>query len=594
MIFITRRSLVLLPVALICCCLSQLAPVVAIEGNTEICASPTSSDGNRAVACGADNPARPAYCCEGYVCRGQGSVTCIEAPDDVITTTTGSNNNNDENADDEKCASPSSPYGDRAIECGATNSDRPMKCCAGYECGTGNGFNCIEASEEQDQAREEVADNAEDVLESDGMAPQASTAEESVAEYAILQPPNADGLAPGNHEKCGGWRDRAVECGEPNLDRAALCCVGYKCHPEEGQTTCVAAESKFEPLKETDPFIQKNPIEVNKKITVVGSSFAAEGDSKTLKIGVPRKATRGDMLLLFIGGSAGQKRPEAPSQWELISSEGKSDLNIMSLYKWYESDDEGGSLSVSGGKNTFAIMSAVQGVDRKKPVVDAIAVRESAPGKDGRAVAPSAFSVDSGVVVAAFVFDDPQVAQPLTDGLDTLATSDTGNGDGMAAFVSSTDTTGYSKDVFVAGSPQSGGGNDVSMTVTLRPDGGPYDEPPEVVEDEDLPVTLEAPAEDGSTTASPTSASPTRYPTEVRVPTAIPTAEPVVVEEPKTESPTMSIPELMDPETDIDPDIAAAAVDASAADLDMRGSLALLCSILAGVCGMLGLLLAPS
>mmetsp|Transcript_20876 Transcript_20876/g.45153 ORF Transcript_20876/g.45153 Transcript_20876/m.45153 type:complete len:290 (-) Transcript_20876:341-1210(-) len=285
------------------------------------------------------------------------------------------------------------------------------------------------------------------------------------------------------------------------------------------------------------------------------------------------------MLLLFIGGSAGSKRPEAPRQWELIKSEGKSDLNIMSLYKWYDGGDDD-VLTIGGGKNTFAIMSAVQGVDKKKPVVDSIAIRESAPGKDGRAVAPSAFSVDSGVVVAAFVFDDPQVAQALTDGFDTLATSDTGNGDEMAAFVSSSDSTGFSTDVFVAGSPQSGGGNDVSMTVTFRPDGGPYDEPPELpAVEEEQPVALEDPADDTLPTASPVLASPTRYPTEL--PTSSPTAAPVADERPETEAPTKLTPELMDPEIDIDPGVASAGYN-------RRGSRVLLaCSILIGAAGML-------
>jgi len=95
-----------------------------------------------------------------------------------------------------------------------------------------------------------------------------------------------------------------------------------KCHPAKDQTTCVAADSRFEPLKDAKPFIQEDPIEVNKKITVVGSNFAADRDSKILEIDVPKKASRGDMLLLFIGGSAGSKRPEAPRQWELIKSEG--------------------------------------------------------------------------------------------------------------------------------------------------------------------------------------------------------------------------------------------------------------------------------
>ena len=239
------------------------------------------------------------------------------------------------------------------------------------------------------------------------------------------------------------------------------------------------------------------------------------------------------MLLLFIGGSAGSKRPEAPKGWELVKSEGKADLNIMSLYKWYD-EGKDGSLSIGGGKNTFAILSALQGVDRKKPLVDSAAVRESAPGKDGRAVAPSAFGVEKGVNIVAFAFDDPQRAQLLTDGYDILATTDTGRGDGMPAFASSTDATGYSEAVFVAGSPQSGGGNDVTMTVSLRPDGGPYDDPPP---EDEISQTLEAEDE------IPKTQKPTRAPTSLQktaAPTKSPTKSPTLKE---TKEPT-SFPKL--------------------------------------------------
>ncbi len=123
----------------------------------------------------------------------------------------------------------------------------------------------------------------------------------------------------------------------------------------------------------------------------------------------------------------------------------------------------------------------------------------------------------------AFAFDDPQRAQLLTDGnYDTLATTDTGRGDGMAAFATSVEATGYSGALYVAGSPQSGGGNDVSMTVSLRPDGGPYDDPPP---ERPEPEAVQMEAENEVVTQQPTKA-----PISLR-PTANPTAPP-------TKSPT--------------------------------------------------------
>lgn len=484
---------------------------VAIEGNTEVCASPQSKAGNRAVACGATNSDRPAYCCPGYKCGGEDSVTCREDADydaskASLEVATSANKDEEKNENENnKCASPKSAFGDRAIACGATNADRPKKCCSGYVCEGGNGLKCVEV----------VA---------------ADTDTNTSFGVPFLPTTTADD----DQELCAGWRDKARECGDLDAKKNK-CCPGYECSPEEGKITCVAAQKEFEPLREADPFIQKKPIQINSKITIVGTNFAAEADSNVLKIDIPGKASDGDMLLLFIGGSAGSKRPEAPKGWELVKSEGKADLNIMSLYKWFD-EGKDGTLSISGGKNTFAILSALQGVDKKKPLVDSAAVRESAPGKDGRAVAPSAFGVERGVNIVAFAFDDPQRAQLLTDGYAILATTDTGRGDGMAAFASSTDATGYSEAVFVAGSPQSGGGNDVSMTVSLRPDGGPYDEPPPEPE---IFQTLEAADEVTKTrkpTRAPTSLRPTAAPTSTKSPTRAPTLK-------ETKEPT-SFPKL--------------------------------------------------
>ena len=367
---------------------AALIATQAIEGDTKICASPQSKAGNRAVACGATNPDRPAYCCPGYECSSmRGSVTCREASGkDVPAAFLGEMGAKDDveadekNKDDEgnksnaKCASPKSALGDRAIECGATNTDRPKKCCSGYVCEGGNSFKCVERI----AADANGSDSATDANTNIGtpFVPTTNTADE---------------------ELCGGWRDKARECGDVDAKKSK-CCPGYECSPEEGKVTCVAARKELEPLREADPFIQEKPIQINNKITIVATNFAAEADSKVLEMDVPKKATAGDMLLLFIGGSAGNKRPEAPKDWELIQTEGKADLNIMSLYKWYD-EGKDGTLSIGGGKNTFAILSAVQGVDKKKPLVDAAAVRESHPGKDGRAVAPPAFGVEKGLVV---------------------------------------------------------------------------------------------------------------------------------------------------------------------------------------------------
>ena len=94
---------------------------------------------------------------------------------------------------------------------------------------------------------------------------------------------------------------------------------------------------------------------------------------------------------------------------------------------------------------------------------------ESAPGKDGRAVAPPVFALNNGAVIAAIAYDDPQVAQPLTPGFKILATSDTPDTDGIAAFVGPSKKDGKCDEIVVAGSTQIGAGNDVTGSISLRP-----------------------------------------------------------------------------------------------------------------------------
>ena len=286
-------------------------------------------------------------------------------------------------------------------------------------------------------------------------------------------------------EKCGGYRSKAIECGSDDDRHAASCCEGYKCDPNQSEITCVAASKEYEPLSiAADPFVQMLPIELDNGITVVETIYRFT-DTGDMNVTVPQAAKRGDLLIIFIGGSAGKKRPDDPDNFKLILSKGRSDINLMAMYKWYDEDDDE-EVTIGGGRNTFVTLSAVRGVDRKNPVVDSMSTRESAPGKDGKAVAPSAFGVEGGAIFAAFSYDDPHVAQLQTDGYEIVVSTDAAGGDGMAVFVSSSENTGYTEEVFVASTPQKGGGNDVSMTVTLRPNGGPYDEPPSRIESSEI------------------------------------------------------------------------------------------------------------
>ena len=423
------------------------------------CASPLSEGGDKAQECGATNPERPKECCDGYTCGR--SKRCIPAFGD--------------NAD--RCASESSTYGDRALECGGGNLDFPQECCEGHTCEEGT-YRCIpEKSTRVGDYPEEHCDywasNGECEDNPDFMlfgCP--GYCEKSGSKAVIPITPSKPSLFQ-TPSTCGGYRSKTLECGAKGSSHIKRCCKGYKC--ASGNIVCMPARNDLEPLRrEGDPFVQGRPIELKRDITVVGSTFETEDYGGTVWLMVPEQAQKGDLLLLFIGGSSSRVMPKRPMDFEVIEAVGETDINLTGLYKWYDDDFE---VSVGGGYNTFVTLSVIRGVDRTDPVVDSVSVQESASGKDGKAIAPAAYGVKGGITFSAFAFDDPHIAQLQSRGYDTLATNRAGD-DGMAVYVSGCESTGYTEEVFVAGTYQKGGGNDVTMTVTLRPAGGPYNKAP--------------------------------------------------------------------------------------------------------------------
>ena len=435
--------------------------ILSATAEDEWCASPLSDYGEQAQKCGSDNPDRPKECCDGYTC-GRAN-RCI--PESA----------SDSDDDGGRCASKESRYGIRAQECGGDNPDFPQECCAGHTCEK-VGFRCVpirgtESGDHTDEDCEywasigECKDNPDFMLVGCPSAcdddkqkddkPSKPSSSSKPSKPSPFQTPNT----------CGGYRSKSQECGSKDSGHAKRCCKGYKC--QSGNIVCIPASKDLEPLRsEGDPFLQKHPIQLEKGITVVGSDFDAEDDGGTVRIKVPSQAKRGDLLLLFVGGSAGKNMPKKPRDFDVIDSRGRSDINLMGLYKWYDGDN---TVTVGGGRNTFVTLSVVRGVDRKDPVVDSVSIKESASGKDGKAIAPSAYGVKGGVTFAAFAFDDPHIAQLQTRRFRPLATKRAGD-DGMAVYVSGSESTGYTEEVFVAGTYKKGGGNDVTMTVTLRPE----------------------------------------------------------------------------------------------------------------------------
>ena len=90
-----------------------------------------------------------------------------------------------------------------------------------------------------------------------------------------------------------------------------------------------------------DGIVQKDPIDVSKNILAVGTSFDSAKDGEKVTIDIPKGTEPGDVLVLYVGGSAsGKKMPSRPgNDWNLILEEGKEDLNLKAYYKIAEPKD---------------------------------------------------------------------------------------------------------------------------------------------------------------------------------------------------------------------------------------------------------------
>mmetsp|Transcript_19333 Transcript_19333/g.55669 ORF Transcript_19333/g.55669 Transcript_19333/m.55669 type:complete len:688 (+) Transcript_19333:571-2634(+) len=248
-------------------------------------------------------------------------------------------------------------------------------------------------------------------------------------------------------------------------------------------------------------FVQTEPLRVNEDVRVVGLTFESAKDSNSVKIRAPKDAEPGDILIIYIGGSAsGNKIPSDPGkEWDKIIDIGKEDLNLKAFWKAYETSDAWEELSldigipgfketesehrnasifstvaaddwkISDGKNTFVSIVALRGIDGRKPIVDADADEDTADGKEGDAKAPSVRAEKGGIVLACYIFDDPHVARVKDNDFEMLLSSDPG-GDGMAIAVAPTKSDGNTGTIRAEGRrEEKGGGDDIAMTLSLRP-----------------------------------------------------------------------------------------------------------------------------
>ena len=170
--------------------------------------------------------------------------------------------------------------------------------------------------------------------------------------------------------------------------------------------------------------------------------YPAAEDYADAPIEVPRHTEPGDVMIFFIGGShAGRYHPSDPKPvdgWTEIFDIGPNDLNLKAFYKTYREGGRKRYRSVDG-KNTFVSIVSLRGIDQDDPIVDADAEKDSMPGRDGAAMAPMIKAEKDGLVLAAYVYDDPHQAEVTTLGFDMILSTDTESGDGIAIAVAPTE-----------------------------------------------------------------------------------------------------------------------------------------------------------
>ena len=272
-------------------------------------------------------------------------------------------------------------------------------------------------------------------------------------------------------------------------------------------------------------------------------------------ISIPEATEPGDMLVIYIGGShAGKLIPSSPiprAGWEEIIDIGPSDLNLKAFYKPYESYNDNDTYKVTDGKSAFVSIVAIRGLNKRRPVVDSGADKDVVSGREGGARAPSVETEDDGLILASYVYDDPQVAKVMgRHEFDMILSTDTRSGDGMAIGVKST-REGESGYIYAEGQWQPGGGNEIGMAISFRSAGDDEDvrsdvaaeyysgasAPPEDDMNDEAQIVPDTPRPTKRPTKRPTSTkSPTRSPTTRRPSTSSPTASPS--KPPVTQNPT--------------------------------------------------------
>jgi hypothetical protein len=214
---------------------------------------------------------------------------------------------------------------------------------------------------------------------------------------------------------------------------------------------------------------------VDAAVSLVGSGKAARANAGTMTVTAPSSTAAGDVMILFLGTSDTTPLTSL-SGWTLIKAKGPDDIALSSLYRVYRSGDSK-SINITVKHCSFATVIALRGVDQSNPIVDKNAYKDwgiTSQTQDGTGTphgtsyAPSINSVAGGALVCGFMWDDPY-RDCTVAGMSVLHSYSNAD-DGLTTAYQSTasgGSTGMRK--AVASNTDDGGGNEIGMSVSVRP-----------------------------------------------------------------------------------------------------------------------------
>lgn len=218
-------------------------------------------------------------------------------------------------------------------------------------------------------------------------------------------------------------------------------------------------------------------------ITIVGDDRASTTGSGTISIDLPSSIQTGDVTILFLGQSDASNL-SAPSGWTRIEARGPDDINQEALYRVYQSG-QSTRLNFGGTRNKFVYAVTLRGVDNNNPILASWEGKDTDRGGEsscsrghrGRAKATTSIATASnGVRLLSCMFDDPFVGRVYTSTsyntrvMSILEAWKNGD-DALMVAIEGTNGSNTSNRYIQGIDCETGGGNDIVFSISLRPSG---------------------------------------------------------------------------------------------------------------------------